>query len=81
MSEYLTVTMKPSEDILSFCEYSLKPKQSNKQYIPFHSLCGRNKSVEMPIVLIQDFSGARLSGRLQPNNNALWWTEANKHKT
>lgn len=36
-----------------------------------HSLCSRNKSVKMAIILVQDFSGAWLSRRLKPNNNAL----------
>lgn len=36
-----------------------------------HSLCSRNKSVKMAIILVQDFSGAGLSCRLEPNNNAL----------
>lgn len=38
-----------------------------------HSLCCRDKSVEMAVVLIQDFSGPGLSGRLQPDDDALWW--------
>lgn len=34
----------------------------------------------MPVILIQDFSGAGLSSRLQPNNDALWWREKNTHQ-
>lgn len=34
--------------------------------------CG-NKSVQMPVIFIQDFSGARFSSRLESNNDALQW--------
>lgn len=29
----------------------------------------------MPVILIQDFSGAGLASRLQANNDALWWKQ------
>lgn len=40
-----------------------------------YSLCSRNKSVQMPVVLVQDLSSARLSSGLQPDDDALQWTE------
>lgn len=36
-----------------------------------NSLCSRNKTIEMPIILIQDFSGASLPRGLQADDDAL----------
>lgn len=61
------INLTPLVVYLHFCEHSNKQDKCKL----LHSLCRRNKSVKMSIILIQDFSGAGLSGRLQTNNDAL----------
>lgn len=59
---------------LYYCKEETWTRNKIKKKKALYSLCSRDKSVQMPVILVEDLSGARLSGGLQPDNDALRWT-------